>query len=370
MSTLAQLVSSVRRALSDFNERASASDTGDGSQTVFRLPDQNIIGPETVLASTALAVAAQTVTTNLTDPPYVAVVSIKGGAAGMAGNVVVTGTDWQGDAATSTIALNGTAKVNGTQKFKTITSILLPAYTNGITDTVTVTSAHSLSCTVASVANTSFILDFDTGWFQFDSAPADAAAIVWNYQFAHWSKADIVAAINFGIDALYPYFYVTDLDTTTVSTVSSTYEYALPALTEVVTGVEWRESSSYPWKRLKLWRYSIRRDGTTGYLQFHDNPSAGSVRLSLIKRAARLVEDTDSTTDLGLPSQAEQSIIFFACWNLLTNELTRRVRSDQAVATMGEGVPVPDQFQRAISAFRFAYEMSLKSNRMRPWAVR
>lgn len=366
MSTLAQLVSGVRRALSDFNERASASDTGDGSQTVFHLPDSNIIGPETILAETNLTATPQTITTGIVDPPYVALVSAQGNAAGITGNVVVSGTDWEGSAATDTIALSGTTKVAGTQRFKTVSSIVLPPYTNGPTDAVTVTSAHSLACTVDDVANTSFIMDFDTGWFQFDSAPADGAAIVWNYQYTHWSHDDIVAAINYAIDALYPAFYVNALDTS-LATTSGTYEYTLPELTEDLAGVEWRPSSAHPWMRLKSRRWTVRRDGTTAYLQFRDNPTNGSLRLLIIRRGARMANDSDV---LDLPEQAEQPIVLHACWSLLTNELSKRVRSDQAVAIQGEGTPLPEQFQRAISAFRFAYDVAVRTNRMRPWSVR
>ncbi len=367
MSTLAQLVSGVRRALSDYNERASASDTGDGSQTVFRLPDSNIIGPETILAATALTAATQTIVDDITDPPYPAIVSIVGNVAGITGNVVVTGTDWKNAVVTNTIALNGTTTVNGTQKFKTVTSIALPVLVHA-GDTVTVTSAHSLTCTIDDVATTSFIMDFDTGWFEFDSAPADAAELVWNYQWSYWTKDDIVDAIGYGIESLFPAFYVNDLDTS-LSTVTGTYEYTLPSLTEAVAGVDWRATSTDPWMRLKLRRYSLKKDGTTTYLQFHDNPNSGSIRAILIKRAARLVDDTDTLADIGLPETAAHPIILFACYWLLTEKLAKRLNSDIAIATQGEGALLPEQLQRGIAHMKFLYEVVLQRNRMAPWSV-
>ena len=369
MSTLAQLVSSVRRELTDYNERASASDEGDGSQSIFRLPDQNIIGPETVLAATNLAADAQTITDGIVDPPYQAVVSVVGNVAGITGNVVVTGLDWKDAVVTSTIALNGTTVVAGTQKFKTITSIALPALTNDTDDTVTVTSAHSLTCTVADVANTSFTMDFDTGWFEFDSAPDDEAAIVWNYQWVHWSKDDVVDAINYGIESLFPAFYVNDLDTS-LSTTSGTYEYELPELTEAVKGVDWRSTSTSPWVRLKRYRYDIVRDGTTAYLRFHNNPATGSLRVHIVQRAARLAEDSDTFADIGLPETAEHPTILFAAYWLLSERYARRLNSDIALATQGEGPQMPEQVRAGLAHIYFFYNMVVQKNRMAPWSTR
>jgi hypothetical protein len=362
MSTLAQLVSSVRRALSDYNERASASDEGKDGQTVFRLPDGNIIGPEVIMAETALGEETTTVT-DLVDPPYVAVVAVQGTAAGMAGDVAVTGTDWQGLTVTDTIALSGTSAVNGTQKFKTVVSVTLPPYTNDETDHVSITSAHSLACSVDAVATTAFIMDFDTGWFQFDTAPGTGEEIVWNYTYTYWSKADIVDAINYGIESLFPFFYIRDLDTS-LSTVSSTYEYTLPECA-AVAGVEWRASSG-PYMRLKPYRYTVRGDGT---LQFHDNPSSGSLRLDLIKRPGTLVYDTDSLSDLGLPERARHPILLAACYWLLSEKFAQRLNSDVAVVTQDSGNVAPEQQRPGIAHFKFMFDMVVNQKRMPPWAT-
>lgn len=82
-----------------------------------------------VHAAVTLTTVPQTVTTAITDPDVCRVLSITGNAAGMAGNVSFIGTDANGDAATDTIALNGTATVLGTVAFATLTSFTLPART-------------------------------------------------------------------------------------------------------------------------------------------------------------------------------------------------------------------------------------------------
>lgn len=96
-------------------------------------------GTTDVLAATALADGATTlVTSGITDPDVPRCVQIDGNASGIAGNVVVTGTNINDAVITDTIAANGTTAVSGVKAFKTITSILLPAFTNDANDTISV----------------------------------------------------------------------------------------------------------------------------------------------------------------------------------------------------------------------------------------
>ncbi len=369
MTTFAQLIGQTRRMLTDFNQRGAASSTGDGTQTVWRLDDRNIIGNETVLAATALSDAPQTVTSGLVDPPLYTVVRVQGNASGIAGDVVVSGTDWDDSATDDTIALSGTSVVSGAQRFKSVTSIVLPAYTNGPTDTVTVTSGTSVTCTVGGAASTAWVCDYATGWFEFNSAPADDAAILWNYSYTHFSADDIRQALNYGVDRLFPYFYVTDLDTS-LSTTSGTYEYTLPAC-EVVTGVEWRSSSGDPWKRLKTSRWSVLNDGATRYLQLHDNPPDGFLRLHLVKRAGGFTADSDTLAGLGLPDRCASALVAHACLWLLDERIAARVQSDAAIANQGEGAAsVYYDFYRAHNVFSLLLETELNLKRMNPWSVR
>lgn len=86
-------------------------------------------GTASVLALTALTAAAQTITAGITSPDVPRNVQIVGSAAGIAGNVTVTGTAYDGKDITETLALNGTTAVVGTLAFRTITEIDLPALT-------------------------------------------------------------------------------------------------------------------------------------------------------------------------------------------------------------------------------------------------
>lgn len=95
-------------------------------------------------AVTLPATGTTTVTTAITNPDVPRVVRIKGNASGIAGNVVVTGTDINGGAVTDTIALNGSSAVDGVKAFATVTSIVVPAKTNSSGDTVSVGNGAAL----------------------------------------------------------------------------------------------------------------------------------------------------------------------------------------------------------------------------------
>ena len=87
-------------------------------------------------AAVALAAAAQDVTTNISNPRTPRGVTVKGNAAGIAGDVVITGTNYLDEVITETIALNGATEALGAKAFKTVTKIALPAETHAGTDTV------------------------------------------------------------------------------------------------------------------------------------------------------------------------------------------------------------------------------------------
>ena len=91
-----------------------------------------------VLAATALTAATQSVIANITNPAVPRNIKIIGNAAGILGDVVIKGTNYNGDAISETIALNGNTAVEGTKAFRTVTEIDLPVETHAGTDTVSV----------------------------------------------------------------------------------------------------------------------------------------------------------------------------------------------------------------------------------------
>jgi hypothetical protein len=91
-----------------------------------------------VHAAIAMTALAKVVTTGINNPDVPRVVTIKGNASGITGNVVVTGTNAAGAVITDTIALSGATEVAGAKAFKTVTQIDLPAETHAGTDTVSI----------------------------------------------------------------------------------------------------------------------------------------------------------------------------------------------------------------------------------------
>ena len=86
-----------------------------------------------VHASITATEAAKTITTEITNPPCprnITITCTHGEGSNMSGNVVITGTNIFGETITDTIAegADGSA-IQGTYAFKTVTSILVPGWT-------------------------------------------------------------------------------------------------------------------------------------------------------------------------------------------------------------------------------------------------
>ncbi len=89
-----------------------------------------------VMAATALTAATQEIASGITSPAVPRSIRVKGNAAGIAGDVVIHGTNYASETISETIALNGSTVVEGNKAFRTVTQIDLPVETNAGTDTV------------------------------------------------------------------------------------------------------------------------------------------------------------------------------------------------------------------------------------------
>lgn len=374
MATLASLAGEVRRLLDDLNERAKATASGDASTTFFPLPHQNIVGRSNVIPETALTDEAQTVTTNLVNPPHISVVYAKGNASGVAGNVVVTGTDFEGESTSDTIALSGSSAVAGTVLFKTITSIALPIETHAGTDTVVVYVASPLTCAVdggSKVPGTDWICDYESGWFRFVSGAPDAGGeIIWNYIYSHYNKDDILSAINHAISDVWSEVPRTTTDTTTITAASTTYEYALPSTCLRLIRVDSRTSSTQPYEKLNNWR--VVENGSTKYLYLFSAPTDGdTVRLHYIAEPGTMDEDSDTLAGVGLPERAKWAVVYGACFYLCENKLLPRARTNQFKNAEGVNVPKVYEIQRISADFRALTDIEMRKLRIgaKRWSV-
>lgn len=121
---------------------STAVDRGFTAHITLKTPsEQNITA---VLSSTALKSDPQDIIQNITSPDVARNIRIKGNAAEITGDVVITGTNIADEVITETITLNGTKEVQGNKAFKTITKINLPPETHEGTDSVSIGTANKL----------------------------------------------------------------------------------------------------------------------------------------------------------------------------------------------------------------------------------
>ena len=89
-----------------------------------------------VHAAVNLGAAAQDITAGITSPAVPRSLIVKGSVSGVAGDVVILGTNVDGDEIEETVALNGATAAEGSKAFKTVTNIHLPAETHAPTQQV------------------------------------------------------------------------------------------------------------------------------------------------------------------------------------------------------------------------------------------
>ena len=110
-------------------------------------------------AAINLGEEAADVITAITDPAVPRNITVKGNVSGVAGDVVITGTDYNGDSITETMTLSGTDVVAGAKAFKTVTGINVPAQTHTPTQqteskevTAAVTDAGNVTLEITAAA--------------------------------------------------------------------------------------------------------------------------------------------------------------------------------------------------------------------------
>lgn len=367
MATLATIRGEVRRLLADLNERAYATATGDGTTLAFPLPDQNIVGTSPIIAETALTEEVQSITTNITNPPYLSAVVVRGNQSGISGTVGVYGTDWEGRTTSDSISLSGTDAVPGAVLFKTVTQVDLPVATNPEDDAVQVYTPHSVSCSVDGSPDTNWTMDFDSGWFTFDSgyAPGADLEVAWVYQYTQYNNADILSAVNAAVADVWAEIPKTTLDTSTITASSDTHEYALPTDCARLVRVDKRATANSPYEKEHNWR--VVEDGATRYLYLFPAPTSGeTVRLHYVSEPTFFSSDTDTMAAARLPERSKWAIIYLACFYLCEQKLLPRARTNQFKNAEGANVPKVYEIQRIAADFRSLAELEMRKLRLGP----
>ena len=110
---------------------------------LFRIDNAPLGTNTAVHAAYTLDAVATLKTTAITSPTVARNLVVKGNQAGVAGNVVIAGTNMAGEAITETIIAADAAVVVGNKAFKTVTSITFPALA-GAGDTISIGTGAKL----------------------------------------------------------------------------------------------------------------------------------------------------------------------------------------------------------------------------------
>lgn len=133
-------MNSYKRIGQTLSTDSGGIDVGRSFLAHFQVPAASAVAASAVAihAAIALTASAQAIIAAITNPAAPRNVTVTGNASGIAGDVVIKGTNYAGEAITETIALSGTSTVAGNKAFKTVAEIDLPIKTNASGDTVSV----------------------------------------------------------------------------------------------------------------------------------------------------------------------------------------------------------------------------------------
>lgn len=129
------------------------------------------------------------VTTAITNPVVPRALRVKGNQAGVAGNVVIEGTNMCDEVITETIALNAGSAVEGNYAFKTVTKITMPARV-GVGDTVSVGWNDKLGLPWMLTRNTVYAAFLD------NAKEGTAPTVVVDNNEIHKNTLDLSSSLN------------------------------------------------------------------------------------------------------------------------------------------------------------------------------
>ncbi len=137
-----------------------------------------------------------------------------------------------------------------------------------------------------------------------------------------FSDLQILDSLNAGINATWPFFYKSVLDTSLTAD-GSTYEYTVPAGLLYLSKVECKESGSPYYYRISTW--TVKR-GATATLQFATPPIQGTIRCYGYGPFAQLA--FADSLDAQWPAYGDDPLVEYAAQRLLMSGEALRVRQD------------------------------------------
>lgn len=153
----------------------------------------------------------------------------------------------------------------------------------------------------------------------------------------NFSGVEIIDAINRGIDAAYPLFYKTVLDTSITAT-DSTYEYTIPNMPGTYdTGatmqvprmmkLEIKQTSDLTYRELRRWQIRSAPDGSRIFKLRTAEPAGGTFRVTGIGPFPHLAAATDAM-DESWPKDSQYLPALYAAADLMMSSEAGRDRGD------------------------------------------
>jgi hypothetical protein len=154
---------------------------------------------------------------------------------------------------------------------------------------------------------------------------------------ANFSGIEIIDAINRGIDAAFPLFYLPVFDTS-VTAADSIYEYTIPNMPgtydngatmqiPIVTKLEIKQTSDLTYRELRRWQIRSAPDGSRVFKLRTAEPALGTFRVSGYGPFPHLANATDAL-DESWPKDSQYLPALYAAADLMMSSEAGRDRGD------------------------------------------
>jgi hypothetical protein len=227
--------------------------------------------------------------------------------------------------------------------------------------------------------------EWSDDWFSINTPLNVDDRITTRYTYRHWNSNQVAAQINAGFDYLFPEFYV--VKSMEVIGLDGVYDYELTdsqgQTIERIVNVEIYPAGSTSAYRLSpYYNYRVTRIwGRTPRLRVF-NISAGDVVMvyyqaradhfgdPVVERRAiphKIPALTNTTlSDLGLPNHMSECLILYACWRLLTNKTSPRVRADSPSIMRQEGISTAQEMMTQARLMKLVLDIEVKKRKLPP----
>lgn len=183
-----------------------------------------------------------------------------------------------------------------------------------------------------------------------------------------YPRAEVKAVINDAVESVYPDLWASD--STEFAAVAARLTYEMPADVDHVRRVSWESiGPSRSWIPITRWRFdpsaNTDRFETGKSLTIMGEPIAGrTIRVNYAKVPARFTNSsTEFATATGLPSTAENCVIYGACFQLVGYVENPRLQIQSVESQMRAQLVQPGSSQGAARHFLQLYQMALQSER-------